>query len=672
MRTSRRAWVWASLVLIGPVAAQAQGLHDTRGEALRLYAAGRFPEALPLFDAVLKEKPRDLDSLNKRGCIYIRMNQPERALLDLNRATRVSPFVAIDRAGLGRQFAPDVRLNRNPQAYSGFELYPSAFTNRGIALMMLGQDDAALLDFQRSISLRRLDPEPRFSPYYQKWRFGMASAYCGIGQFHHRKGDHALALDAYNRALTFNPEDANGHVGRGVAFAGLGRYDTAIGSYNEAIRLDPNHSRAFGYRAASLAQLGRDDAALADYSTSIRLDPAVAMTRRLRAALLSRLGRQAEALADLDAAIRFDPKDASAYKDRGGVYHRLGDPGRALRDLDESIRLDPRSAKAYLNRAAAHNGLAHYEEAVRDCGAALRLDPSNAGALNNRGVAMAGLGRSEDAIADLTESIRLDPKPAAPYVNRAGVYRQLGLYERAASDYDEAVRRDPGLSKTVSELLPARDQLRDRARSARDGLALQQPSVDDARQCLDRGNARRAAGDWPGAIAEFTRALEGDPTRPDAYALRGWSRLCAGEPGADADARSWFGVSDWHDPFAPYMALLGVLAARQDGRDLAASAYLSDALAPDRPRTWPVPVFRYLKGETTLADLLLAADDPKKQTEARAVAGVTILFRGDRAAALGHLRWVRDHGVERSIAGDLARENLRRADGPGPSPAPLP
>src|SRR5262249_35697019 len=146
------------------------------------------------------------------------------------------------------------------------------------------------------------------------------------------------------------------------------------------------------------------------------------------------------------------------------------------------------------------------------------------------------------------------------------------------------------------------------------------------------GNQRRAEGDWAGAVGEFTRAIEAYPKSSDGYALRGWSRLCAGAPGADADARAWLGLSTWRDPFAPFMALLGALAARRDGRELAADAFLDEALANTRPG-WPAPLFRYLKGQTTAAALIAAMADPVREAEARAVVGFDLFARGDRAAA---------------------------------------
>ncbi len=646
----------------------AASVHDARGEALRLYDLGRYQEALPLFNQVLLQKPRDLDSRNKRACILIRMNQPALALVDLDIATRVSPFLANDAIQLNNQFTPDIHYRPPASLVSNYFLYAPVFTNRGIALMMLNRDDEALAAFQRSIAIRLMQNSGILIGSNPLDQHGWSAAYCGIGQIYHRKGDDEQALAAFDRAIHHFPTNPDAHVGRGEALVGLGQFDLAFKSYNEAIRLSPGHSRAFGYRALAFERVGNDDAAIADYDAAIRLDPTATTARRSRAALLSRLGRNDQAVPDLDAAIRLDPRASSAFKDRGGIYNRLGDHARALQDLDEAIRLDPKNSKAYQNRAAAYNGLGQYERAIRDCDEALKLDPTNAGALNNRGLALAAVGLNERARNDLTESIRLQPHQVPAYHNRAGANTKLGLFDEAAADYEEVLRRAPDFAPAATGLKLVRDLTRRRASRPTDELALLHDDPEAARRYVEQGNSHRASADWPGAISEYTRALDVDPKSADALAYRGWSRACAHEPGAEADARAWLDLKGWRDPFAPYMALLGILAARDAGHDSAALVFLDEALANAHPPDWPSPLFRYLKRTIPSMELLSTAGDaPDHQTEAHAVIGLDLLHRGERAAALEHLRWVRDHGHEQSIARDLVRETLRRIDSTPPN-----
>jgi tetratricopeptide (TPR) repeat protein len=663
MRVARGAFVRVALIVSGLAASpvvRAENAREARAEARRLYDSGRYAESLPLFNQVLARKPHDLESLNRRGAVYLRMNRPDLAEADFTAATNSSAFLTYDAMHFDRQFAPDVAWVQSPWAYSMPHLYPSAFTNRGIARVMLGKDDEALADFNQAVTVWSAQGLGAGRWY----NVGMGDAFNGIGRVYYRKGEFARSLDAYQRALSYNPSDPNAWVGHGTALAGLGDHARALADYGEALRLDPNHARAFGYRAMSLYHLGRDDESLNDCAASIGLDSSAPGTRQIRAAILARRGLNAEALAELDHAVKLDPRDASLRKDRGGVYNRLGRYAEALADLDEAVRLDPKNAKCYQNRAAANNGLARFDKALADADEAIRLDPRSAGARNNRGLALAGLGRYEHAVAELTESIRLDRRQVAAYLNRGSAYAQLGDLDLAAADYDEVARRAPDVARAYTGAGKVQDLLRLRARSAPtfDLAVNAPPAPSDAALANDRGNSLRASGDWSGAEAEFTRAVELDPKQGEAYALRGWSRLCAGDaPGAEADARAWLGLKGWRDGFAPYMALLGTLAAREGGRAMAAEAFLDEALANTHPETWPAPILRYLKGTLTAESLLSASDDTKKLTESRAVIGADLLARGRPATAAVHLKWAAERGVERSIARDLARASLLRS-----------
>ena len=70
----------------------------------------------------------------------------------------------------------------------------------------------------------------------------------------------------------------------------------------------------------------------------------------------------------------------------------------------------------------------------------------------------------------------------------------------------------------------------------------------------DRGNVKREAGDWRGALADYDQAVTLDPKRAETYFARGWSRFSAGVDGADYDARVYISLNGWRDPLSPYMA----------------------------------------------------------------------------------------------------------------------
>lgn len=63
--------------------------------------------------------------------------------------------------------------------------------------------------------------------------------------------EYELALAKADRALELNPNDADGHAGRGIILVWTGRIDDAIAAFDTAAQFDPSHSRP-----RSLAHIG--------------------------------------------------------------------------------------------------------------------------------------------------------------------------------------------------------------------------------------------------------------------------------------------------------------------------------------------------------------------------------------------------------------------------------
>ncbi len=340
----------------------------------------------------------------------------------------------------------------------------------------------------------------------------------------------------------------------------------------------------------------------------------------------------------------------------------MGRFDRAVQDLTEAIRLDPHRATAYQNRGAAYNGLGQYERAIEDLSRAIELDPSNAGAYTNRGLALFAAGRYDQAVVDLSAAIQLAPRNPIPYFNRGEVFSRLGLRDRALQDYNHAIRIDPRIAAAYAASARLREENGERDQAIRDYDMALQLNPKDVGSYNDRGNARRETKDWLGALADYDRAVMLDPKRAETYVARGWSRLSAGVEGADYDARAYLALKGWHDGLAPYMAVLAVLGARDAGRPVDAVRSLDEGLANLSPRAWPVPVLRYLQGEITDTALLQSAVSNRQQAEVHTFLGLDRLRAGDRAGALTHLHWVKDHGQPGSIAADVAEARLSRLE----------
>jgi tetratricopeptide (TPR) repeat protein len=631
-----------ALTIMNP--ALGESTNGARSEGFQLYHARRYQEAIAYLDRVIARHPRDIEALLKRGNSYLRLEHPERALPDFEQAIRANP------------------------------IHPGGYTDRGIALLMLGRNQDALASFSRAVSVWKGPATlmggfviPNSAPALsggksQQITEGYATAYSGLGQTYHRLGQNEQAIVEYQHAIAINPLDPNAFIGRGDAYAALGQHQSALADYNEAVRLGPDYPRAYSSRGELLAEIGQEEQSLADLDRAIQLDAGFAHAYSLRGALLSQRGQNDRALADYDAVIRLSPERPGGYKDRGGVLVRLGRFQRAIPDLDKAITLDPKRSSAYLNRGAAYSSLGHYERAIDDLNKAITLDPKNAAAHSNIGLAYYMIGQYDRSIEDLSEAVRLAPENAVTHLNRGNVFARLGFREQAIRDYETASRLNPRLIASYGGTAKLLEEMGRQSLAVKNDQWPQQPDPTESSLAYERGNAHRSRGDWQGAIADFSQVIALEPNRADAYVARGWSRLCAGEPGGENDARAYLRIEGYRTRVSLYMTILGYLSARWAGNAAEAQAFLEDALgrASASQATWPAPILRYFRREISAAALLKAATTDSQQTEAHAFLALDLLQNGDRSRASEHLRWVRDQGVAASIAGDLARATLAR------------
>ncbi len=106
-------------------------------------------------------------------------------------------------------------------------------------------------------------PVPPDYSFYQK----RADANLGKGEF-------ALALADYNKAVELKADDPASFLNRGKTYYNLKSFDKAISDYDKSIDLNPKDSSAYFNRGASYEKMGNAPKAIADYQKAVQLDAA--------------------------------------------------------------------------------------------------------------------------------------------------------------------------------------------------------------------------------------------------------------------------------------------------------------------------------------------------------------------------------------------------------------
>jgi tetratricopeptide (TPR) repeat protein len=193
---------------------------------------------------------------------------------------------------------------------------------------------------------------------------------------------------------------------------------------------------------------------------------------------------------------------ATALSYRGSSLNAKGMRKEAMADLDESVRLLPRSADMLANRGANRSTQGDVDAALADFAAALRLDPRNVMAIGNRGIIHEKRGEFAAARADMDLAISIDPKPWQPWSERCWIGAVLADHlPETLADCDHSIElqsRDPNSYNS-------------------------------------RGLVHFRLGHFQEAIADYDRAIEGDPNVASSWLMRGQAKKAAGVEGAQED-----------------------------------------------------------------------------------------------------------------------------------------
>ena len=145
---------------------------------------------------------------------------------------------------------------------------------------------------------------------------------------------------------------------------------------------------------------------------------------------------------------------------------------------------------------------------------------------------------------------------------------RLGFKEQAIRDYETAGRLNPRLIASYGGTAKLLEEMGRQSLAVKNVEWPQQPDPAEAALPTSAATPAEPKEIGRGRSLNFTQVIALEPNRSDAYVARGWSRLCAGLPGGENDARAYLQTEGYRTRVSPYMTFLGYLqcAARREDR----------------------------------------------------------------------------------------------------------
>ena len=143
-----------------------------------------------------------------------------------------------------------------------------------------------------------------------------------------------LALESFEQAASFAPDDPAAQLNRGIVLRRLGRLDEARLSLERATHLAPDWPETHHSLGRLHFVLGDTESALAHLSRAVELEPRLTVARHHLAVALQRLGRDDEALAEYEHLVAAGSTDWQTHNNLAFLLLRLGDFRRGFRELE--------------------------------------------------------------------------------------------------------------------------------------------------------------------------------------------------------------------------------------------------------------------------------------------------------------------------------------------------
>ena len=380
--------------------------------AMALHLSGEDAKAIPHFESVLKQQPTALPALMLLGASYLRTGNPAKAVPVLEKAMTIAPDDQQGRAMLTdgllmleRYQAAIPHLRKlaaadpaNPRPWFGLGRSYEALAQKAFDAMEKAGADSPwwlMLAAEARLKLGRntaaftlyravLDKQPNFRGAHS----GLAEVY--------RKTDHpdwAAVEDEIER----NAPPAACTAPTSECHFLKGRYEQAL-----QLALSRKTPEALHWQSRSANELAR-----AAFEQLAKLPPSVE-SHQVLAELYRNLGRHADAIQEWKAALQLAPGDPRLEQELASSVYLNRDYVAAEKMARELIAKDPKVAELHFILGDSLMNQQQPEQAVDSLSQAVRLRTDYPAAHAVLGRALLQLGRSAEAIPHLMAALPAD------------------------------------------------------------------------------------------------------------------------------------------------------------------------------------------------------------------------------------------------------------------------
>jgi clan AA aspartic protease (TIGR02281 family) len=312
---------------------------------------------------------------------------------------------------------------------SNSSFYSFCYAMRGLSYLNIGENYAAIIDFDKSISIdssktaiygramanlklenyseavKDLDLVIAFDPVELEYYIDRGDAYCFNGRY-------TDAIKDYEHVLTFEPKNNSAYFGRIRALIKLNSLKQALLDLNKYVKEEKQSSEAYYCLSLVMNSQEKFNSAKKYLDKSLALEPQNVEALILKGILNAKMNKYVDAILDLTNALEIDPQNKMALRFRADFKFKVGDKRGSLVDYDLLVEAYPADADSYLARGVNKGMLHLHKESIADLNIALELNSKLGVAYLMRGFSKAMIGDINGACVDFSTAGQLGVKEA--------------------------------------------------------------------------------------------------------------------------------------------------------------------------------------------------------------------------------------------------------------------
>ena len=218
----------------------------------------------------------------------------------------------------------------------------------------------------RQMYARALELDPSYAQAY----VGLANCASYLKSFHGADITVEEILATIDKALQLNPQLADAHAAKGIAYAVDDRREETVAAFSKALELDPNNWEALYHFGRYYFGIGEFESAVSLFMRGMEVQPDDYESVTFLSQTLEALGRSAEAvnythigMRRAERALRQNPENSRSAQLIANGYAFLGEPQRAEEWITRSFEIDPEDNHVRYNAACVYSLLGDFDKA---------------------------------------------------------------------------------------------------------------------------------------------------------------------------------------------------------------------------------------------------------------------------------------------------------------------